>query len=199
MKVGFFDWKFAFFLLLISLPLSNRSLYDLPDTDGTVLSLVNTKEKQMFLNVVDGLDQNSKFKKFNFRLEELESIRYRTKDAFNMITKVAINEARVKEIRQELLNSEKLKSYFRANLKDFKALKQDKSLHTVKPQQHLKNIPDYIVPDSLQSLMKSDTSKRKWYDDERPFYQAQANRVKKKRSNTKKSNPLRSFSVKRKK
>lgn len=132
-------------------------------------------------------------------MDELESIRYRTKDAFNMITKVSINEARVKEIRQELLNSEKLKSYFKTNLKDFKALKQDKSLHTVKPQQHLKNIPDYIIPDTLQSLMKSDTSKRKWYDDERPFYQAQSNRVKKKRPNNKKSNPLRSFTVNKRK
>lgn len=53
-------------------------------------------------------------------MNELESIRYRTKDAFNMITKASINEARVKEIRQELLNSEKLKTYFRENLKDFK-------------------------------------------------------------------------------
>lgn len=128
-------------------------------------------------------------------MQELESIRYRTKDAYNMITKIAINEARVKEIRQALLNSEKLKSYFRQNLKDFKALKQDKSLHVVKPQPHLKNMPDYIVPDSLQSLMKSDNS-RKWYEDDKPFYQAQSNRVKKKRS--KSSNPLRSFKVNRK-
>lgn len=178
---------------------ATSNLFLFADTDGTVLSLINTKEKRMFLEVVDGLEQNSKFKKFNFKMEDLESIRYRTKDAFNMITKVAINEARVKEIRQELLNSEKLKAYFRANLKDFKALKQDKSLHTVKPQQHLKHIPDYIIPDTLQSLMKSDTSKRKWYDDERPLYQAQANRIKKKRANTKKSNPLRSFAVNKKK
>ena len=160
-----------------------------------MLSLISMNEKRSFLDVVNSLDENSKFKKFNFKMEELESIRYRTKDAFNMITKVSINEARVKEIRQELLNSERLKTYFKHNLKDFKALKQEKLSHTVKTIPHLKNIPDYIVPDSLQSLMKSDTSKRKWYEDEKPIYQAQSNRIKKKRSNAKKANVLTSFKV----
>lgn len=152
----------------------------------------------MFDEVQESLDQNSRFKKFNVKLKELDSIRYRTKDAFNMITKVSINEARVKEIRQALLNSEKLKTYFRENLKDFKALKQDKALHVVKPLPHLKNIPDYIIPNTLQSLMKTDNSKRKWYEDDR-FYQGQSYQVKKKRSNIKKSNPLRSFKVNKKK
>ena len=158
-----------------------------------MLSLINAKERNTFLDVQESLDQSSKFKKFNIKMNELESIRYRTKDAFNMITKVSINEARVKEIRQELLNSEKLKAYFRENLKDFKALKQDKSLHVVKPLPHLKNIPDYIIPDSLQSLMKTDT-KRKWYEESKPFYQTQPNKIKKK-----KSNPLSSFKVQNRK
>lgn len=78
------------------------------------------------------------------------------------VTKVAVREARLKEIKNELLNSEKLKviltikknmsfkmylfgqAYFEDNPRDLQLLRHDKALHTVKHQQHLKSVPDYI-------------------------------------------------------
>ena len=83
------------------------------------------------------------------------------------VTKVAIREARLKEIKHELLNSQKLQvrcvllqlhessivltdlcfslqSYFEDNPRDLQLLRHDKSLHTVTRQAHLQNVPDYL-------------------------------------------------------
>jgi ATP-dependent RNA helicase DDX56/DBP9 len=42
-------------------------------------------------------------------MEPVERFRYRCQDALNSVTETTVREARVKDIKQELLNSEKLK------------------------------------------------------------------------------------------
>ena len=79
--------------------------------------------------------------------------RYRAKDAWKAVTRIAVREARLKEIKQEILNCEKLKSYFADNPKDLQSLRQDKALHTIKLQPQLKNVPEYIVPPTLKRLV----------------------------------------------
>lgn len=49
------------------------------------------------------------FRNYQFKLEKVEAFRYRAQDAWRVITKIAIRDARVKEIKQELFNCEKLK------------------------------------------------------------------------------------------
>jgi len=48
-------------------------------------------------------------KPYNFDMKQVDGFRYRMGDALRAVTKVAIREARTKELRQELINSEKLK------------------------------------------------------------------------------------------
>jgi len=55
------------------------------------------------------MEQNDVFQNFNFKLEEVEGFRYRAKDAWRAVTKIAVREARLKEIKYEMLNSKKLK------------------------------------------------------------------------------------------
>lgn len=76
-------------------------------------------------------------------------------DALRAVTKVAIREARIKEIRQEILNSQKLKTYFTDNPRDLQILRHDKTLHTVRVQSHLKHVPDYLIPPVLRPVIKS--------------------------------------------
>ena len=85
-------------------------------------------------------------------MEEIEAFRYRAQDAWKSVTKFAIREARLKEIKQEIFNSKVLKNYFEQNPRDLKVLRHDKVLHTVKKQAHLANVPDYIVPPALKKL-----------------------------------------------
>ena len=54
----------------------------------------------------------SLFRAYQFKLEEVEGFRYRSKDAWRAVTRIAVREARLKEIKQEVLNCEKLKVCF---------------------------------------------------------------------------------------
>ena len=100
-------------------------------------------------------------KPYQFKMEELDGFRYRARDAWRSVTKIAVREARLKEIKLELLNSEKLKSYFEDNPRDKELLRHDKALHTVKHQVHLKNIPEYIVPETLKRITGIKSNKRR--------------------------------------
>jgi hypothetical protein len=49
---------------------------------------------------------------FQFDMAQVDAFKYRVNDALRAVTKSAIKEARLKEIKQEILNSEKLKVIF---------------------------------------------------------------------------------------
>jgi ATP-dependent RNA helicase DDX56/DBP9 len=53
--------------------------------------------------------RGSKIQEYRFDMKQVEAFRYRMEDALRAVTKVAIKEARIKELKTELLNSDKLK------------------------------------------------------------------------------------------
>lgn len=53
--------------------------------------------------------KGSKIQEYKFDMEQVEAFRYRMGDALRSVTKSAIKEARIKELKTEILNSEKLK------------------------------------------------------------------------------------------
>ncbi len=132
------------------------------------MSLVASKEHERANQVEEelkereGLSDSGVFKPYHFKMEELDGFRYRAQDAWRSVTKIAVREARLKEIRQEILNSSKLQAHLSDHAKDAQVLRHDKALHTIKHQPQLKLVPDYIVPDSLKKLTKrGGRSKRK--------------------------------------
>lgn len=127
------------------------------DNQGSALSFISVKDMDLLVEVEktlseSGTEEDSVFKPYNFKMDEIDGFRYRAKDAMRMVTKTAIREARLKEIKQEMLASNKLKTYFEDNPRDLQVLRHDKSLHTVKVQKHLKNVPDYLVPQTLRHM-----------------------------------------------
>ena len=46
-------------------------------------------------------------------------------------------------------------------LYDKELLRHDKALHTVKHQEHLKNVPEYIVPETLKRITGIKSNKRR--------------------------------------
>uniref|UniRef100_A0A8C9W422 Probable ATP-dependent RNA helicase DDX56 n=1 Tax=Scleropages formosus TaxID=113540 RepID=A0A8C9W422_SCLFO len=79
---------------------------------GTALTFVSHTELDLLAQIQDALagdNSESALKPYGFKMEEIEGFRYRCRDAMRSVTKQAIKEARLKEIKQELLNSEKLK------------------------------------------------------------------------------------------
>ncbi|KAL9704727.1 hypothetical protein quinque_008245 [Culex quinquefasciatus] len=135
---------------------------------GSVLSFVSVAEKDMMDSVEDhlksGYEQSETvMKSYQFKMEEVEPFRYRARDAWRAVTKISIREARIKEIKTEMFNSEKLKSFFEENPRDLQALRHDRTLHTVKIQEHLGDVPEYIVPDSLKHVTALTTKRKKGY------------------------------------
>jgi len=134
---------------------------------GTALSLISGQETKLLeeleshLTQVCGDQEGGHLKPYQFKMEELDGFRYRARDAWRSVTKIAVREARLKEIKMELLNSQKLKSYFEDNPRDKELLRHDKALHTVKHQDHLKNVPEYIVPETLKSMTGMKSNKRR--------------------------------------
>ncbi|XP_045128390.1 probable ATP-dependent RNA helicase DDX56 [Portunus trituberculatus] len=135
------------------------------NNQGTALSLVSVHEMEVFNSVEAKLktlmpDSDAVFKDFKFDMSQLDGFRYRALDAWKRCTSIAIREARKKELQQEMLNSSKLKSYFEDNPKDLELLRHDKPKSGITPMNHLKNVPEYNVPDNLKRVQKK-VSKRK--------------------------------------
>jgi ATP-dependent RNA helicase DDX56/DBP9 len=76
--------------------------------------------------------------------EAVESLRYRAEDAARSVGKTAVREARVRELRAELLNSERLAAHFEDNPEDLNLLKHDVSLAKQPPTPHLSHLPGYL-------------------------------------------------------
>ncbi|XP_034940579.1 probable ATP-dependent RNA helicase DDX56 [Chelonus insularis] len=166
---------------------------------GTALSFVSVRERPLLDEVEnqlkDSYGREHLFKTYQFKLEEVEGFRYRARDAWKAVTRIAVREARLKEIKQEVLNCNKLKSYFEDNPRDLQSLRQDKALHTVKIQPHLRDVPDYIVPPSLKRLIGLGKRKRKF---NREISTSGATATKSKHD-ARASNPLISLSIPNKK
>ena len=46
---------------------------------------------------------------YQFRMEEIEAFRYRSQDAWKAVTRIAVREARLGEIKSEMMQSKKLR------------------------------------------------------------------------------------------
>lgn len=143
-------------------------------------------------------------KPYDFDMKQVEAFRYRMNDALRSVTKVAVREARTREIRQELLKSEKLKRHFEENPGELQHLaRHDHELRTLRAQPHLKHVPDYLLPrDGKKALTASEVGfvplrrkDGKKNDKRRTKYFAKGG--KSALSKGRKVNPLRTFKSKR--
>ncbi|PWY71702.1 ATP dependent RNA helicase [Aspergillus heteromorphus CBS 117.55] len=85
-------------------------------------------------------------KPYHFEMAQVDAFRYRMTDALRAITRLAVQEARAREIRQELIKSEKLKRHFEENPDELRQLRHDGELRAARIQPHLKHIPEYLMP-----------------------------------------------------
>lgn len=91
---------------------------------------------------------------YSFDVKQVEGFRYRMEDGFRAVTQVAVREARIKELKEELLASEKLKRHFEENPAELRSLRHDKELHPARIQHHLKRIPEYLLPEAVRKGQK---------------------------------------------
>ncbi|XP_074613727.1 putative ATP-dependent RNA helicase DDX56 isoform X2 [Acropora palmata] len=136
------------------------------DNTGTALSFVAGNDHKLLKKAEEKLaaefpgEKKEIFKQYQFKMEEIEGFRYRALDALRAVSKPVVKEARLKEIKSEILNSEKLKAYFDDNPRDLQVLRHDKDLNPARIQPHLKNVPEYLVPATLKPTMAQLSRKR---------------------------------------
>ncbi|XP_034403526.1 probable ATP-dependent RNA helicase DDX56 [Cyclopterus lumpus] len=134
------------------------------DNPGTALSFIAPTEHSLLEEVEEALtgdNAGTGLKPYEFKMEEIEGFRYRCRDAMRSVTKQAVKEARLKEIKQELLNSEKLKTYFEDNPRDLQLLRHDKDLHPAVVKPHLRNVPEYLIPETLKGVANPLSNRRR--------------------------------------
>lgn len=85
-------------------------------------------------------------KPYNFDMKQVDAFRYRMGDVLRAVTGIAVQEAKTREIRQELIKSEKLKRHFEENPGDLHHLRHDGELRPARVQAHLKHVPEYLLP-----------------------------------------------------
>ncbi|OAA43564.1 ATP-dependent RNA helicase DBP9 [Cordyceps fumosorosea ARSEF 2679] len=143
--------------------------------------------------------KGKEIKPYNFNPEQVEAFRYRMNDALRAVTKVAVREARTRELRQELLKSEKLKRYFEENPTEMAHLRHDGELRTARQQAHLKHIPEYLLPKEGKEALTADkigfVPLRKVGGKDRRSKRGKSG----KRIGARKGDPLKTFSARRRK
>ncbi|KAJ3885996.1 ATP-dependent RNA helicase dbp9 [Lentinula edodes] len=90
--------------------------------------------------------RGSKVMEYKFDMKQVEAFRYRMEDALRSVTRSAVREARIKELKEEVLNSDRLKAHFEDNPLDLEYLRHDKPLHPTRIQPHMKHVPKYLLP-----------------------------------------------------
>lgn len=127
---------------------------------GASVSLVSPDEMIVFEEIKSFLgddeenDTNKLVPFTSLTKNAVESLRYRAEDVAKSVTKVAVRESRAQDLRNEILNSEKLKAHFEANQKDLDLLKHDKVLSKKPPAPHLRDVPDYLLDATTKEASK---------------------------------------------
>jgi ATP-dependent RNA helicase DDX56/DBP9 len=78
---------------------------------GMALSLIAPEDMADF-GKVEKSQQGIDIKPFMFNMKDVDGFRYRVADAIRAVTRAQVKEARLKEIKREILNSDKLKVSF---------------------------------------------------------------------------------------
>eukprot|EP01018_Ginkgo_biloba_P036705 Gb_38528 [translate_table: standard] len=169
---------------------------------GASVSLVSPADEDVFREIkvaLSGKEEDKESVKFiaPFPLltkNAVESLRYRAEDIAQSITKIAVREARAKELRNEILNSERLKAHFEDNPRDLELLKHDKVLSKNQPLSHLRAVPDYLLDPTTEAASKVVKFARAAMRQSQPRHDGRL-----KRKSGRSGDPLKTFSAQSKK
>ena len=164
-----------------------RALYRHPNTNR--LSHPSTAHDESHLEGIQKSqeDLGRTITPFTFDAAKLKAFEYRVASALKAVTPGGIREARITELRRELLKSEKLKRHLEENPDDLKWLRHDSELKPARVQPHLRHVPDYLLPGGKLEAKRAE------------FVGMKVDRTRNRRKGrgVRKANPLKTFNAKR--
>ena len=170
----------------------------------TTVETAENDEKVLARVVKQQAKRGKEVKPYNFDMKQVEAFRYRMNDALRAVTKVAVREARTRELRQELLKSEALKRHFEENPTEMHHLvRHDGELRAARANPHLKNVPDYLLPSEGKRALTSEEIgfvplRKVDQKGRRPKHAGKGGKGKGFRGGQRKVDPLRTFKAGRK-
>lgn len=143
-------------------------------------------------------------KPYHFDMHEVDAFRYRMNDALKAISSNAVHQARSRELKEELLKSERLKRHFEENPSDLRHLRHDGTIKTLRVQPHLRHIPEYLIPTKGRKpypaggagLHEANNTKEKGTDGTAKRKSIPARKVRRGQAGIKSIDPLKSFGTK---
>lgn len=159
--------------------------------DGLALSLVGPEEAEYLAEVQKHQDSlGGELTSYTFQTKIVEGFRYRVIDQLRSVSKIQVKEARLAEIKREILTSKKLQAHFDENPLDRQSLTHDKELQSHKIKRHLAYVPDYLMPtkqELAETLTPTSLAEKKQDDRFRVAYTVRS--LKKKQS----KDPLKTY------
>ncbi|KAF7944592.1 uncharacterized protein EAE97_005225 [Botrytis byssoidea] len=167
----------------------------------TSIESAKNDEKVLAKIVKHQAKKGKEVKPYNFDMKQVDAFRYRMGDALRAVTSIAVQEAKTREIRQELMKSDKLKRHFEENPSDLYHLRHDGELRPARVQAHLKHVPDYLLPkEGKKGITGGDIGFVGMHKTtENRIRKARAAHKAKGRGKGRKSDPLKTFKAKSKK
>ncbi|TGO54599.1 hypothetical protein BOTNAR_0263g00110 [Botryotinia narcissicola] len=167
----------------------------------TSIESAKNDEKVLSRIVKHQAKKGKEVKPYNFDMKQVDAFRYRMGDALRAVTSIAVQEAKTREIRQELMMSDKLKRHFEENPSDLYHLRHDGELRPARVQAHLKHVPDYLLPkEGKKGITGGDIGFVGMHKTtENRIRKARAAHKAKGRGKGRKSDPLKTFKAKSKK
>ncbi|KAI1730482.1 DEAD/DEAH box helicase domain-containing protein [Ditylenchus destructor] len=164
---------------------------------GTAISLVSTDEKAIFKTIQKDINAQmgqAVFQPYEVRMKDFESFQLRAREALAACTKSVIREARLAEIRQEILKAKQLETYFKKNPREKLALEQDKkkfklNLHSA----GIADVPEYMVPKALRGQNFGTSSQKPSGSQSRKRHRGKQLTTGQRRYKKKAMDPLQSF------
>uniref|UniRef100_A0A1I8AS27 RNA helicase n=1 Tax=Steinernema glaseri TaxID=37863 RepID=A0A1I8AS27_9BILA len=164
---------------------------------GTALSFAAPEERELLDEVSEEINTQMGRKvimPYEVRMADLDAFYLRSREVLGQITRIAIREARLAEIRAEALRSNRLRSYFAANPRERAALENDKRTHRLRTADSVAGVSEYMVPTTLRGIDYSQDTMLRSKAEVRKIRQQRKKKQTQKRSNVKKSkDPLKTF------
>lgn len=162
------------------------------------------RDESVFRQIQRRNAAGGELQEWKYDASSVEGFRYRVGDTLKSITRALIREARIKELKAELLTSAKLQAHFEDHPDDLAYLQHDRALLSTRSgQQHLKHVPAYLAPKIINNSMAQPRAYTGYVPKNKPS-EGKNRKNRKARSSTaasgkkpgKKADPLRKFSKK---
>jgi ATP-dependent RNA helicase DDX56/DBP9 len=124
--------------------------------EGTALSLWCDGKDAAVLAALKATDadllKQDSLLDFELPKDLMDGFAYRSEDVLATLTTRRVKHARLRELRLEALNNERLKAHFDAAPNDIHVLKHEAALGGQQIKRHLRDIQDYMIPEGLAGM-----------------------------------------------